>query len=241
MTGGKCRALAVVAGLGAALYAVAPAVASGDPVHGTRRALVPAGVGRTDAPQPAATKAGPAFVCAVTITGSVNGGLVVPSGERYCLKGARVNGTASVRGGGDVIIEDSTINGGLRSTEGAAGVRICSSRVNGTTTIQNGQNRILIGADIDDGSTECPGNTLHGAVTITSNRGVIELEANWITGGLTLIGNEGVAFEGSDEGAEIELNRIAGPLICQSNSPAPVNDGLPNKVTGPELGQCAGF
>jgi hypothetical protein len=58
---------------------------------------------------------------------------------------------------------------------------------------------------------------------------------------VTLVDNEGAAFEGSDVGAEIELNHIAGPLSCASNSPAPVNDGLPNEVTGPELGQCAGL
>jgi hypothetical protein len=250
LTGNRRRGLGAVAALGAALCAISPAVASGDSAHGSGPAhrsgdaLVPAAPGRTDAPQPAATtttKPGPAFLCAVTVSGSINGGLVVPSGERYCVIGARINGTALVRGGGEVIVEGSTVNGGLRSTEGAAGVRICDSRINGTTVIQNGEGKILIGADIEDGSTECPGNILHGGVTISGNRGVIELEDDWITGGLALIGNEGVAFEGSSAGAEVETSRISGPLVCQSNSPMPVNDGLPNEVTGPELGQCAGF
>jgi 5'-nucleotidase len=250
LTGSRGRGVGAMAALGAALCAVSPAVASGDSAHGNGRAIglaasgptnVASAAGRTDAAQPAPSKLGPTFACALTVTGSVNGGLVVPPGERYCLIGARVNGAVSVRGGGDVVVEGSTVNGGLRSTEGATGVRICASRINGATTIQNGEGKLLIGADVEDGSTECPGNILHGTVTIGANRGVIELEDDWITGGLTLIGNEGVAFEGSSAGAEVESSRIAGPLVCQANSPAPVNDGLANHVTGPELGQCAGF
>jgi uncharacterized protein with beta-barrel porin domain len=186
-------------------------------------------------------KAGPSILCDATVTGSVNGGLVVPPGEQYCLTGARINGSASVAAGGGAIVKESTINGGFSSTEGATQVLICGSRVNGTTTIQNGVGRVLIGADVDDGTTECPGNTLHGGLTIASNVAGIEVEGNRISGPVRIHDNEGPAFEGSDVGAELELNQIAGPLICFGNSPAPVNDGLPNAVTGPELGQCAGF
>jgi hypothetical protein len=242
LMGGRCHAARGISGLlGVALCVVAPAVASADPGHGLGHAIVPPSFGRTAPAQPATTKAGSPAPCAVTVTGAVNGGLVVAQGERYCLIGARINGSVSVQAGSGVIVEGSTINGGLRSTEGAADVRICASRVNGTTIIQNGGGKVLIGADVEDGSTECPGNTLHGGVTISSNLAGIELEGDWITGPVTLVDNEGPAFAGSDVGAEIELNHIAGPLTCNANSPAPVNDGLPNNVTGPETGQCAGL
>jgi beta-glucosidase-like glycosyl hydrolase len=34
-------------------------------------------------------------------------------------------------------------------------------------------------------------------------------------------------------------NRITGPLSCTGNEPPPVNNGVPNNVTGPQSGQCA--
>jgi hypothetical protein len=227
--------------LGAVLYAVAPAVAVAQPSHGLARPIDPPSFGHAAHSQPVTAQAAAPNACAATITGAVNGGLVVAAGERYCLIGARINGYVSVASGSGLIVEGSTINGGLRSTEGASEIRVCASRVNGTTTIENGGGKVLIGAAVDDGSTGCAGNTLHGGVTISSNVAGIELESDWITGPVTLVGNEGAAFEGSDVGAEIELNRISGPLTCASNSPAPVDDGLPNTVTGPETGQCVGF
>jgi hypothetical protein len=241
MVGGHRAARGVAGLLGAALCALTPAVAGAEPGYRNGPPIVPPSFARTPPPQPAAVNAGSSALCDAIITGTVNGGLVVAPGERYCLINARTNRPALVPAGSGVIIRESTINGGVRSTEGATEVLICASRVNGTTTIQNGGGKILIGADADDGSTECPGNTLHGGITISSNVAGIELEGNWITGPVTLVDNEGPAFEGSDVGAEIELNHIAGPLTCMSNSPAPVNDGLPNKITGPETGQCAGF
>jgi hypothetical protein len=239
MAGGRRTARCIAGLLGMALCAFVPAVAGAEPGHRAGPSLVSPRGGPLA--QPGAVNAGSPTLCDANVTGSVNGGLVVAPGKRYCLTGARINGSLSVPAGSGVIVKESTINGGVRSTEGATEVLICASRVNGMTTIQNGGGRILVGADVDDGSTECPGNILHGGITIGSNVAGIELEGNWITGPVTLVDNEGAAFEGSDVGAEIELNHMAGPLSCTSNSPAPVNDGLPNEVTGPELGQCTGF
>jgi hypothetical protein len=235
------RCVLVACLLGAVVGVVAPAVAVAVPGHGLARTIDLPSLGDAAHAQPASAQADAPTACAATITGAVNGGLVVAPGERFCLIGARVNGSVSVPSGSGLIVEGSTINGGLRSTEGASEIRVCASRVNGTTTIQNGRGKVLIGAAVDDGGAACPGNTLHGGVTIGSNVAAIEIESDWITGPVTLVGNEGAAFEGSDVGAEIELNRISGPLTCASNSPAPVDDGLPNTVTGPETGQCVGF
>jgi hypothetical protein len=236
------RCCVIAAGLlGAVLCAVIPAVAVALPGHGLARPIDLPSLDHAAHAQPVTAQADAPAACAATITGAVDGGLVVAAGERYCLIGARINGSVSVPSGSGVVVEGTTINGGLRSTEGASEIRVCASRVNGTTTIQNGRGKVLIGAAVDDGSTGCPGNTLHGGVTISSNVAAIEIEGDWITGPVTLVGNEGAAFEGSDVGAEIELNRISGPLTCASNSPAPVDDGLPNAVTGPESGQCVGF
>jgi hypothetical protein len=179
-------------------------------------------------------------LCTTTITTSVNGGLVVPMNQRYCLLGAHVHGSMAVQPGAEAILEGTTVDGGFTSN-GATEVRICASRVNGPTTVAEGGGTVLIGADVDDGTTYCPADVLHGPLTISWNEAGIEVEGGWITGPVTLFHNVGPAFAGSDAGAEVEANHISGPLSCVANTPTPVNDGLKNTVTGPETGQCAGF
>jgi hypothetical protein len=34
-------------------------------------------------------------------------------------------------------------------------------------------------------------------------------------------------------------DRVTGALACSGNDPAPVDNELPNRVTGAKLGQCA--
>lgn len=233
---------------GALVGACAPGTAAGEPGRGHSqvviapgsRTVTPPGFGRMAPPHPVKVEFSSPSGCTSTLTGSVNGGLTVPTNERYCLLGAHIHGGTTVQPGAEVVLEGATIDGGLRATE-ATYVRVCASRVNGPTTILNGGGTVMIGAALDDGGAQCPGNTLHGPLTIASNLAEIEVESDWITGPVTLTDNEGPAFVGSDAGAEIEANHISGPLTCHGNTPAPVNDGLPNTVTGPETGQCAGF
>jgi hexosaminidase len=233
---GAPSALAATVALGAS----GAGVASADPVESHHIGVIPPWIGRSVSPHPLKGEVPPPTSCTSTLTGTVNKGLVVPAGQWYCLNGADVNGPTWVRPGGGITIEGSTLNGGLRSF-GAVNVRVCTSTVNGPTTVLGGSGTIMIGDAGDDGSTDCVGNTLHGPVTIIGNLASVELGADWITGPVTVIGNKGVAFEGSIVGAEIELNQISGPLTCHCNSPTPTNDGDKNTVSGPELGQCAGF
>jgi hypothetical protein len=160
--------------------------------------------------------------------------------QRYCPLGAHIHGSMAVQPGAEVIPRRHDRDGGFRSN-GAAEVRICATGINGPTSVQNGGGTVLIGADIDDGTTYCPADVLHGPLTISSNQAGIEVEGGWITGPVTVTNNEGPAFRGSDAGAEIEASHITGPLTCTGNTPAPMNDGLKDTVTGPETGQCAGF
>ena len=50
-----------------------------------------------------------------------------------------------------------------------------------------------------------------------------------------------VTIEGTTGGVVLAGNEIAGPLRCYGNAEAPRNEGVPNTVTGPVLGQCAGL
>jgi hypothetical protein len=84
------------------------------------------------------------------------------------------------------------------------------------------------------------------------------LETNWINGGVTISGMEScwngfirnhvrgaVTFRNNKmahpDAMEIVTNEIRGSLACYGNDPAPQigdSEGLPNVVTGRELGQC---
>jgi hypothetical protein len=178
--------------------------------------------------------------CTSTLTGAINGGLVVPSGQRYCLVGAQVEGGAAVTPGAGIVVQDSRVDGGVRA-EQANYVRICDSLVNGPVTAHDGTKFVMIGGADDDGTPACGSNVLHGPVALIHNHAGVEVGGDWITGPLVLFGNEGPAFEGTDVGAEVEANHIFGPLVCSCNSPTPTNDGLANVVLGPEWGQCKGF
>jgi hexosaminidase len=240
---GASRGRAGLGLLGAAtavLALVVPAAASADRGRGNPGTFIPPGHGGFAPRQGVTSGVYTPTLCTATVTSSVNGGLVVPMNQRYCLLGAHIHGSMAVQPGAEVILEGATIDGGFSSDE-ATEVRICGSRVNGPTTVSNGGGTVLIGADVDDGTTYCPADVLHGPLTISSNEAGIEVEGGWITGPVTVTNNTGSAFHGSDAGAEIEASYITGPLTCTGNTPAPTNDGLKDTVTGPETGQCAGF
>ncbi len=201
------------------------------PPHG-----VPAGPPSPTLPEETTVPPG----CTNTLTGTINGGVVVPSGQRYCLVQAQVEGGATVTPGAGIVVQDSRVDGGVRA-EGANYVRVCDSIVNGPIAAHDGTKFLMIGDADDDGTPACATNYVHGPVALLHNKAGVEVGGDTITGPLFVIGNEGPAFEGTDVGAEIESNHIYGPLVCSCNSPEPTNDGLPNVVAGPEWGQCKGF
>ncbi len=178
--------------------------------------------------------------CTSTLTGTINGGVVVPSGQRYCLVQATVEGGAKVMPGAGIVVQDSRVDGGVRA-EGANYVRVCDSIVNGPVSAHDGTKFVMIGGAGDDGTPACGDDYIRGPVALIHNQAGVEVGGDSITGPLFLIGNQGTAFEGTDVGAEVEANHINGPLVCSCNSPEPTNDGLPNVVAGPEWGQCKGF
>jgi hypothetical protein len=71
------------------------------------------------------------------------------------------------------------------------------------------------------------------SVTVTNGTGRVDVAAATIGDALNLIGNR------TDAPALVSGDDIGGVLNCQRNEPAPVNEGRPNRVGGPALGQCA--
>jgi hypothetical protein len=174
--------------------------------------------------------------CTTTITGK-HGKLVVSAGAT-CVDNATIHGGITVLPGGALSVTNSTVDGGITST-GATALTVCQSRINGASDVAASTGFVLIGDAGDDGPPGCAGNTLNGLLTLTGNMGLVELGHNRINGGARLINTSGSAPTVEDMTSEIESNMISGTLSCSGNSPAPVNDGRPNTVTGQRLGQCA--
>jgi hypothetical protein len=80
------------------------------------------------------------------------------------------------------------------------------------------------------------GTSFVGPVSVSGTTGSLVLSGNRIVGPVTLTGNTTAPTP-----IVVSGNRIIGPLSCSGNVPPPVDDGVPNVVTGPKSGQCAGL
>jgi glucosylceramidase len=74
---------------------------------------------------------------------------------------------------------------------------------------------------------------LIGPVTVAAATELVRISGSRIIGPLTVDG-AGTGFAP----VVVSGNMVRGPLSCDGNSPAPVNEGVPNTVTGPAKGQC---
>jgi hypothetical protein len=177
--------------------------------------------------------------CLTIVTGRVNGGLTV-SGST-CVNNATVNGGITVLPGAALSLTNSTVNGGV-SSSGAKAVTWCGNLIHGASIVSTTSGFVLIGDSGDDGFS-CAGNDMRGNLTLTANAGQLELSSNHVSGGVTITNTTGTGPNLENLISEIEGNQISGQLSCTNNTPAPINDGHPNTVTGSRSGQCgaAGF
>jgi hypothetical protein len=181
------------------------------------------------------------FTSACIVT-TINGGLIVHSGQSICIKSpGGVNGGVTVQSGGALFLNGAFINGAIVST-GATGLRFCGSTINGNLSVLSSTGFVMIGDGGDDGPPGCAGNTINvGTVTLSNNTGGFEFGANHASGTVTLSGNTGTGPTVEDAAPEVEGNNISGGLNCaSSNNPAVSDGGQPNTVTGAKSGQCSG-
>lgn len=117
------------------------------------------------------------------------------------------------------------------------------AQVGGPVTVHQDASLVATGATID-GPVAAGGAATVRLVGVTVSGPVAVSE---VTGNVVIIGSDvsgPVAVLANDTGfAPIVVagNIVGGPLLCRGNTPAPVNEGLPNTVSGPATGQCAGL
>jgi hypothetical protein len=170
--------------------------------------------------------------CPNAVSGTVSGPLRIGPGVT-CIAGATIAGPVSISAGATVILTGATIYGPL-SAAGAAQIAACDSTIAGSVSVSGSSGSVQIGSAAAGGTPACGGNVILGPVSLTGNSGGVELGANMIAGQVTLNGNGGPA-------AVVAANTIAGPLSCAANAADPTDNGQPNTVHGPALGQCAGL
>ena len=177
----------------------------------------------------ATTGASAAGACTNTITGAHSGTMTLSGPGVTCLQNATQDGAITVTNGHELSVRDSKITGAVTSTSSAPFTFCHSSTVRGAIKVSTSMNPVIIG----DGAA-CAANVIDGAVTLDANKGGNQLAGNSIAGAVTASQN---VF---NSGPVISNNHIGGMLTCSGNTPAPVNNGQPNTVSGDRVGQtCA--
>lgn len=126
----------------------------------------------------------------------------------WCVS-ANVAGGVTISQGANVLITYSTIAGHVTANQPAS-LLLCSSKTGGGVSVTAATGPVTIG----NPAGNCPGNTIAGTTSLTSNKG-----------GSKIVG----------------ANKIGGHLICSGNVPSPTNNGQPNTVTGYRTGDCTGL
>jgi hypothetical protein len=177
--------------------------------------------------------------CTVTLTGKITGNITVTSGAT-CLNGASVGGGVTVSQGAALYSGSSSIGGKL-SSSGATAVTLCGTTVGSGATVSGTTGFVLLGSSGDDANAPCAGDTIKGGLTLSGNLNQVEVGGASVTGALSLTNSNGTGPDAGHSTSELEGNTISAGLSCSGNSPAPINDGQPNHVTGVESGQCSGL
>ena len=172
-------------------------------------------------------------VCNTTYTNTtLNGGVVVPSGDSCTLDNVTVNGSLSVSGG-FIDAQNSTINGRWTINDGSSPGFLCGNSVNGGLTVQNVTSGALFSfGELNSG---CAGGKVNGGITVTNNPNVtVEIDGYSVNGNLTFTNTQGGGFN------ELEATTVNGRGTCTNNDQPVVDDGtsapLVNSFTGQNNG-----
>jgi IPT/TIG domain len=192
-------------------------------------------------------------VCTTTVTGTSSKQLTVASGLT-CLVNATQNGQVTVEAGAALTVTNSTVNGTVTATDPGA-ITYCGATEHGALSVTGPTSGpIILGGPLPGGAA-CAADTIPSAVTVTGattpvtvsglqQNGTLTLEndsAGITLGGSHVSGRANVDSNTAPLTAQITVsgNTVTGSLYCTGNSPAPVDAGTVNTVSGTASGQCA--
>ncbi|HET9611175.1 MAG TPA: hypothetical protein VFP06_16310 [Acidimicrobiales bacterium] len=113
--------------------------------------------------------------------------------------------------------------------------------VSGPVTVRPGGSLLALGSSISGPVTATSASAVHlfestvtGPLTISGTTGSVAVVDSSIDGPATLRNNAT-----GDVAPIVAASTVSGPLSCTGNTPAPIDLGAPNSVSGPATGQCA--
>jgi hypothetical protein len=163
-------------------------------------------------------------VCNTVLSGTVNGNVVVPSGDTCIAQGVTITGSLTVDGGG-ISLENSTVGGNVaiqNNATNAAGSMLCGNSIGGSYAVRNESNGSTwwLGESVFG----CTGGSVGGNVVLTNNSdATLELESVTVGGSVTDTNNSDGGFNSSIDN-ELEGVTAQGTARCANNTPPTVND-----------------
>jgi hypothetical protein len=165
--------------------------------------------------------------CTSTLTGTIDGNVVVPDGASCTLSDATVAGNVHVRQNASLTVDatqqPATIDGNLHADHCAFAL------LEGGVTVTG---NVRIGQCAQQSGFVGPGIKIGGDFECTNNPGACEADLGDVHGNLQIDGNSGAS-------ADISLVSVGGNLRCHGNTPMPTHAFGPDFVSGDLQGQCA--
>lgn len=163
--------------------------------------------------------------CSSTLSGTVDGNVVVPSGASCTLSNVTVKGGVRVSQNASLIVDatqqPATINGAVQATNCVSALLEGGVTVAGNVQIQGcAQQSGFVG----------PGVKIGGSFECINNAGGCEADLGEVHGSVQIQ---------SSSPADISLVSVGGSLQCQGNTASPTHAYGPDFVGGNLQGQCA--
>jgi hypothetical protein len=165
--------------------------------------------------------------CTSTLTGTIDGNVVVPDGASCTLFDATVAGDVHVLQNAGLTVDatqqPTTIDGNFHADHCAFAL------LEGGVTVTG---NVRIGQCVQQSGFVGPGIKIGGNFECTNNPGACKADLGDVHGNLRIDGNSGAP-------ADISLVSVGGNLRCQANTPMPTHAFGPDFVSGDLQGQCA--
>ncbi len=166
--------------------------------------------------------------CSSTLSGTIQGNVVVPSGASCTLSDVTVTGGIQVLQNASLTVDatqqPATINGNVQATNCTFAVLQGGVTVGGSVIIQQcTQLSGFVG----------PGVKIGGNFQCQNNSGACQADLGDVHGSVLISNNSSITP------SDVSLTSVGGVLQCQGNSGSPTHGFGPDWASGQLLGQCA--